>query len=670
MKRFGGWWRITRRKSLWTSRYDAPDDDYYYDRPPTRAEARKPPDTPPQPPPGQYRAPTTSAGSLSLTEERHSQGTLPSIPKGKPLVVAAVDFGTHGTGFAWALVKDLEEDSNTSKINYYSEWPGTLTSYPKNLSALLLDGKEVKYWGHEAKRRWAQAIADSKEGNLSYAYAFKMALKPSQYADSLPRGQGRIKVQSPRDAYPLIVEYLKRIYQKAIEAILQTGYRETQVNWCVTIPAIWDAADRALMRDAAVEAGFPGQRLLLVQEPEAAALQCRVHTARLSVLTGKDGEHYDLHADGARFIVVDCGGGTVDITAYRVVGPPEGQQQLAELCKASGGKFGSEYINRAFVEKALTEHFGGREFIDKLQQRFPQDLLEIVDKWERAKVNLQVRADGQAGTIEVLDSVNLTIPSSIIDYTKKHHFPVREDGGHRIILQPAEIEEIFEGIISPVLKEIEGQLEEVRKNAGQPSGPEILLLVGGFAASKYLQESIKLRFHDQIVLIVPEKPAAAVMFGAVRLCHRPTTIRSRRARYTYGYSCYLPFDETLDDESRRILDDEGRSHCERFVSVIRIGEAVEVGKITAEPLYPLVRRQDTITVVLLASTEADPRYSDDQHVSKLGYVTVDISESSGQELADRNITLELRFGDTEIRAGGSNPRTRKKYQTNVDFDYY
>ena len=327
----------------------------------------------------------------------------------KPLVVAAIDFGTHGTGFAWATVKELDENPNTTRINYNSEWSGTFTSYPKNLSALLLNGTNVTSWGYDAKRQWARAIAASAEGDLSYAYAFKMALKPSQYPDSLPRGQGKIKVQTPADAYPLIVEYLKRMLGTARRAITQTGYPDSRINWCVTIPAIWDDADRSLMRRAAVEAGFPDQRLLLVHEPEAAALQCRVHMARLPADREGASSRYDLNSDGARFMVVDCGGGTVDITAYRVAGASAGKQQLAELCKASGGKFGSEYINRAFVEKALTRYFGGREFIDKLQQHYPQDMLELIDKWEREKLNVEVSIDEATGKVHVIDSIMLRL---------------------------------------------------------------------------------------------------------------------------------------------------------------------------------------------------------------------------------------------------------------------
>ena len=581
-------------------------------------------------------------------------------------VVAAIDFGTHGTGFAWAIAEELDKDFNTSKINYISDWAGTLSSYPKNLSALLLDGDEVKYWGHEAKRRWARAIAESKEDNLGYAYAFKMALKPSQYADELPRGQGRIRVRTPQDAYPLIVAYLQKMKQTALEVIRRTGYQESGIHWCVTIPAIWDAPDQALMEKAAIEAGFPRQQLLLAREPEAAALQCRVHMARLSAA---DENYHDLSADGSRFVVVDCGGGTVDITAYQVVGSSEGEQQLVELCSASGGKFGSEYINRAFVENLLTRYFGGREILEELQQRFPLDMLELVDKWEREKVNVEVQVDDQSGKLRVVDSILLSVPYSIVDFMKQN-LPSNEWIHPRIKIEPVEVEELFESSVAAVLQETAERLKEVRLNDGPPAGPEILLLVGGFAASKYLQESIRLRFGDEVRVIVPDNPAAAVMFGAVRLCHRPASIRSRRARYTYGYSFYQLAESPADDGRDQMPDDDGLLFCARFIPVVYIGESVEAGKEVDEIGLPLLRSTESVAITLLASTEHSPRYPDDPGVRRLGFLIVDLSESTGQPTSEREIRLRLHFGETNIRAEASNPRTGAEYHVEVRFDYY
>ncbi len=57
---------------------------------------------------------------------------------------------------------------------------------------------------------------------------------------------------------------------------------------------------------------------------------------------------------GARYMVVDCGGGTVDITVHEIVaaqqpGVEQGEGQLREVFKATGGPYGSvsEFFSRS-----------------------------------------------------------------------------------------------------------------------------------------------------------------------------------------------------------------------------------------------------------------------------------------------------------------------------------
>ena len=65
---------------------------------------------------------------------------------------------------------------------------------------------------------------------------------------------------------------------------------------------------------------------------------------------------------GARYMVVDCGGGTVDITVHEIVaaaaaaaaqqpGVEQGEGQLREVFKATGGPYGS------VSEFSFTKHF-------------------------------------------------------------------------------------------------------------------------------------------------------------------------------------------------------------------------------------------------------------------------------------------------------------------------
>lgn len=72
------------------------------------------------------------------------------------------------------------------------------------------------------------------------------------------------------------------------------------------MPAIWTDEAKACMREAVIQAGLiehddPLQRLELISEPEAAAAYCenKYHSWNLT--------------NGNIFMIVDAGGGTVDL---------------------------------------------------------------------------------------------------------------------------------------------------------------------------------------------------------------------------------------------------------------------------------------------------------------------------------------------------------------------
>jgi hypothetical protein len=94
-------------------------------------------------------------------------------------IVAAIDFGTHGTGFAWAFSSAREDEPSHRTIYTFDDWTDQPASYVKNLSAILLDGSGgVLAWGYEARRLFeAGAAAD---GDRTYAERFKMGLLPAE----------------------------------------------------------------------------------------------------------------------------------------------------------------------------------------------------------------------------------------------------------------------------------------------------------------------------------------------------------------------------------------------------------------------------------------------------------------------------------------------------------
>lgn len=149
----------------------------------------------------------------------------------------------------------------------------------------------------------------------------------------LPPGKSEIDVAA---------DYLFKLRQ-AIRAQLQKALgevftrEERNIRYYLTVPAIWNDAGKAATRTAAIQAGFlrdeNDNRLTLVSEPEAAALFC----AKSGLLNLKVGD---------AILIVDCGGGTVDLIAYEV--EEEQPFSVMECTAGSGDSCGSTALNRNF----------------------------------------------------------------------------------------------------------------------------------------------------------------------------------------------------------------------------------------------------------------------------------------------------------------------------------
>ncbi|RUS25758.1 hypothetical protein BC938DRAFT_471710 [Jimgerdemannia flammicorona] len=99
---------------------------------------------------------------------------------------------------------------------------------------------------------------------------------------------------------------------------------EMDVFWVLTIPAIWDDGAKLLMRKAAVAAELEKEdgQLMFALEPEVASLWCLAS----GLISLKENDVY---------IIVDCGGGTVDIAIHEVERADE-RRPLRAKCAFNG----------------------------------------------------------------------------------------------------------------------------------------------------------------------------------------------------------------------------------------------------------------------------------------------------------------------------------------------
>ena len=593
-------------------------------------------------------------------------------------VVAAIDFGTHGTGYAWTEVTERPDgtlEPVRREPNYKDDWRGPDSPYPKDLTAVLIgpDG-EIAAWGHQARQEWADLPASGTAAGYGYVAGFKMALKADAYRGLSAPGAGTVRIDSVAKAYPLVVAYLRRMYQLALRDIQGSRYPENRIRWCLTVPAIWDDAEKQLMRDAAKEAGMPDDRdrLLLALEPEAAAVYCREHLAHVLGVAAR--QRRQVIEPGTRFMVVDCGGGTVDITAFRVTSSELGGDQLTEIGKVSGGKLGSEYINEEFVAQILPDRLGGADIVEQARATCPHALFELVQQWEGKK--LTAEAVARPGYPPVVERpVYLPIPGEIRDLMPPgavEALAARPGGSpHRIVVTPEEIKRLFDKVVVEILELVSRQLTEMRDRDGPSPGPERILLVGGLSRSKYLQESLRLLDRDApgVELLLPANPAAAVLFGAVRYGCAPVGI-ARRARYTYGCKVMRPFESGSDRPGKRYQERPAGPVLarDRFRSFVTAGTSIEADRRITTELIPNRQDQARLVVEFYRTAGNEPRYVTDPGCQWVGNLCVELGAAMRRPLAERRVEVAIWFGDTDIHAAATNVHTKEQVATTLRFD--
>lgn len=617
-----------------------------------------------------------------------------------PSIVAAVDFGTFGSGYAWALTNLAGGYIPSHDINCNDQWPGADSGYPKNRSAILLDGRgETLAWGYEALNRYT----DGGERAGGFAVDFKMRLAsgdgpgaadPGMAPGVGPggglggragSGQGSSPSQAEggrnetgRSTEHLIAAYLHELYIVARQHIQRAGYGDLPITWYLSVPAIWSDFDRQVMRRTAEAAGFPADahRLSIVLEPEVAALYCMASEARAGGFgpvgpVGPDGPAQvaglgaPRHRPGSRFVIVDCGGGTTDLVPLVV----RADGTFDQIGVASGDTSGANRITRQFTVSVLAERLG-RTTLLRLVEAEPKAVNELMRAWEKARDVFDL-AQRTPVRIELSMRLWKALPGSA-----RTRLAAAQNGENEaILLSAARTRALLDTSVDPICDLVDEQLSRISEQAhtrgpGEPDPPTAVYLVGGFANSRYLQHRLAAVVEGRARLFVPPRPENAVLFGAVQYGNNPARIRSRVAARTYGFGLLDAFDSALDPPERLYLNAEGKALCKgRFRVLVRRGEIIPVGSEKTSRVYPREGDQTQMRLSFFASDGDDPRYVDDDRVSQVGFVTIYLPDAGTRRYAARERAIDVRtiFGETVIRVQAIDLATG--YQTEAEIEF-
>ncbi|MCF2145843.1 HSP70 family protein [Desmonostoc muscorum LEGE 12446] len=559
-------------------------------------------------------------------------------------VVVAIDFGTSRSGFAYKFKES--EDSVFRDI-----WPDNPSSYPKTATHLLIspEGK-IQAWGYTAMKKLAELRAKGLAKDFFFARNFKMALHSGERDKNGPYvihdGTGeKIPVIN------LIADYISLIKDEALKEIKNSTsgeLKDEDIRWCLTIPAIWKDEDKDLMRRAAQKAGLIGssddeaERLFLVLEPEAAAIYCQ--EVDKNSLT-----------PGTTMMIVDAGGGTLDITVHEV---KEGGG-LDEVAPGSGGPFGSMYVDKSFLEY-LREKLSD-ELIVKFQDEEPVNFLAMLNEWERTKCGFDPETSG--------DVIYFPIQTKLYNLINKYKPEVLkrladEQNGddENIYLSRETMEAIFRHTLDGLVSTIEGEFRKLEQ------GVDIMFLVGGFSTSPVLRQRIEKEFGKRVKKIVmPPRPGVAILKGAASFGVNPSVIRARRSRLTYGVSYTPTFKEGVDLEGKKFWAADLKEYLclDRFSTLVNIGSRVAVDAEITSTHVPTDCNQKNMLLKFFSTSKKEVRYTDEPSVTKLGELLVEMPFTTGG--LDRIVEVKYYFGQTEIKIKAIDRTSGNEYKTSIRF---
>ncbi|KAG8938456.1 hypothetical protein FRC03_007230 [Tulasnella sp. 419] len=221
----------------------------------------------------------------------------------------------------------------------------------------------------------------------------------------------------------------------------------------------WNTFQHFLMRNAAILAEIvpssdeAKRRIKFVSEGEASLHWCiknRVGLRKLSV--------------GNQFIVVDAGGGTIDISSFKCVGTDhlEFEESSIPECHLQGSAFVTQAFREYVQAKLEGSSFGTPETIDRIVGNFEQQAMRTFkDRNEDMIVQFGRYQDNDPGF--GINAGQLLVPGK-------------------------EMAQCFELACNAIVASVKAKVV--------PDCKAILVLVGGFSRNEYLFKEVRSRLHE------------------------------------------------------------------------------------------------------------------------------------------------------------------------------
>ncbi|RIA82063.1 hypothetical protein C1645_789124, partial [Glomus cerebriforme] len=405
------------------------------------------------------------------------------------------------------------------------------------------------------------------------------------------------------------------------------------------IPAEFDDNAIVIIRECAFKAGLLNDRysqnLRFITEPEAAAIHCM-----------KSLKEHNLSV-GAKFMVVDCGGGTVDLTIRQLL---EGEK-LSEITERSGDYCGGSFVDQEFLK--FLERKVGSSAISFVRENHYCQLQYMIQEFCR---KVKMKFTGVQSEFENIELELDELCPVLEQYCKGEYRDNMEEVDWTINLKFDDVKKMFDPVIERITRLIDSQLRSCDNDCST------LLLVGGFSESKYLQLKIKEKFSKKVQLIsIPPQPVTAIIKGAVQYGLREEIVSTRVLKWTYGTDIARKWQQNDPIDKRR---DDGLIIA--FERLAKRGTQIAVDEKVHRAFLACDKTQRKMGLDLYVTPQDDAKFCDENGVKTIGKWSIELPDSLNDN--DRSILYTMVFGNVEIQVTALNSGTKELFKTSFDLD--
>ncbi|KAL4230331.1 Heat shock 70 kDa protein 12A [Mactra antiquata] len=569
------------------------------------------------------------------------------------LLVAAIQIGTTFSRYAFLFKHEYQADPcNISVLRSCVVGTARSVSVKEPTIVLFDEHKKFHSFGYKAEDTYADLFIDDEHHKWYFFKRFKMRLYDKKVNSKIEIEDDKGRKMLASEVFGAVIKYFK---DKLLDFLKRqgTGVENEDIHWVLTVPAIWTDSAKQFMRESAYKAGINGAQLSIVLEPDAASLFCQmIPTGKIK---GSESAKLAVASAGTKYMVIDLGGGTADITVLQ----RQDDGGLRQLHKASGGAWGGAKVDEEFFGMII--RIIGAPIFTKCIDENKADRLDMQRELETKKRSITPKTNGKvtikipADLLQTFESESCEDIMEAIDgspYAGKITWK-----GDKMRIDAQVFKNFFKPCTDKIVEHIKGLLK-----SPEVQGTNIFLMVGGFSESEMIQDAIMTALPRGKV-IIPTDSGLTVLNGAVIFGHRPIHITSRKSKYTYGINISPPFDPTIHPEDHRVSVG-GVDRCrDVFKKYILEGETVRVGEAKSGTHITHSSNQREMLLKVYVCSRPDPVFVDDEDVEYLGKVVVNLPESAARV----RVEVKMLFGETELTVEAIEMSQLTKYRAFFDF---